>query len=79
MKQKELKAYMVTRKEIHDYHVYIRAESASQARKKVFAGKGHPSGVGYSGELPPSCWQVEEMTDEHKGTPKIYEDAQQNV
>ena len=64
---KKLKSFMVSRKEIHDVHFYIHASSGEDAVKKVWAGKGNPSGTGYSGELPPSCWKVEELTGEHTG------------
>ena len=66
-----MKKYIVLKKIINDEFVLVEAQNKKEAKEMVLGGNGKPQGTSYAGELPPNCWEVEELTKadrlQHRG------------
>ena len=61
-----MKKYIVLKKVITDEFVFVEAEDKTQAKGIVMGGKGKYQGTQYAGELPASCWEVTELTEDDR-------------
>jgi hypothetical protein len=61
-----MKKYIVSKKIITDEFVFIRAKNQKEAKTLVLDGEGKNQGTQYAGQLPASCWEVTELTEEDR-------------